>query len=174
MERPPIFRFWDDNHESEVHILTAENTPQAGVKSYATIGLSDHVLMHDGKPFDTRVELVGACGSVFKDFDNVLATLAFNVINSKMFCAPGVIFPGVMDMYDLSDSMSDIYFTYPFLWEETLSSAKVAGRDIAWLLAMPISRKETEFAQEFGPDALEKKFSTHDIDIYNLNRPSVV
>ncbi|RCS56458.1 suppressor of fused domain protein [Parvibium lacunae] len=174
VDKPPIFHFWDDDHISDVYVLEAVNSPQHGVTSYATVGLSDHQLMHQGKDFGTRVEIVGACGSKFPDFGNVLATLAFCVINSKWFCAPGIIFPDVIKMYGHSLTMSDIYFTYPFLWDDRLKSARLSERDIAWLLAVPISKEESAFAQEFGSKKLEELFSEKDIDIYNLNRPSVV
>ena len=126
VEKPPIFHFWDDDHRSDIYVLQAENSPQNGVKSYATIGLSDHTLTLDGKPFGTRVEIVGVCGSAFPNFDNVIATLAFNVINSNWFCAPGIIFPDVLSMYKLSVTMTDIYFAHPFLWDDRLSSTHLA------------------------------------------------
>jgi antitoxin YqcF len=174
VDRPPIFHFWDDDHRSDVYVLEAANSPQQGVTSYATVGLSDHPLMFQDKEFDTRVEIIGACGSKFPDFGNVLATLAFCVINSKWFCAPGIIFPDIMKMYGLSLTLCDIYFAHPFLWDDRLKSTRLGEKDIAWLLAVPISKEESAFAQEFGPKKLEELFSEKDIDIYNLNRASVV
>jgi hypothetical protein len=103
-----------------------------------------------------------------------MATLAFCVINSGWFCAPGVIFPDVVSMYKHSDTMSDIYFAYPFLWEERLRSTMIGDRKVAWLLAIPVSKAETEFAQSHGPDKLEDLFVEKGIDIYDLNRASVV
>lgn len=174
VEKPPISRFWDDDKRSDVYILEAANRPQDGVTSYATIGLSDHPLMFKGKEFGTRVEFVGTCGSAFPGFDNVLATLAFCVINSSWFCAPGIIFPDVVSMYNLSITLSDIYFAHPFLWDDGLKSTQIGDRKVAWLLAVPISKEETAFAQAYGPEKLEALFAEKDIDIYNLNRASVV
>jgi len=174
VEKPPISRYWDDNHENFVNILESVNSPQNGVTSFATIGLSDHPLILNGKEFDARLEIVGACGSNFKNFDNVLSTAAFCVINSQWFCAPGVIFPDVLSMYDLSPTMSDLYFVPPFLWEENLRTITFEGKKIAWLLAVPISKAESAFAQEKGPEKLEDLFEKEQIDIYDLHRPSVV
>jgi hypothetical protein len=174
VDRPPIFHFWDDDHRNDVYVMEAMDTPQQGLTTYATIGLSDHPLMFQNKEFGTRVEIVGVCGSKFPDFGNVLATLAFCVINSKWFCAPGIIFPDVMTMYGQSSTLSDIYFAHPFLWEDRLRSTRLGDRNVAWLLAVPISKEESAFAQEFGPKKLEELFSEKDIDIYNLNRASVV
>ena len=147
---------------------------QDGVTSYATVGLSDSPLIFKGEEFGTRVEIVGACGASFSGFDNVLSTLSFCVINSKWFCAPGMIFPDVISMYNLSSTMSDIYFTSPFLWDERLKSHRIGDVDVAWLLAIPISKEESKFAKEFGPHKLEEIFAEKNIDIYDLNRMSVV
>ena len=174
VDKPPIIQYWDDQRKSDVYLLQAENVPQLGVTSFATIGLSDHPLFFEGKEFEARVELVGACHSGCPNYANVLATAAFCIINSKWFCAPGMIFPGVLDMYDLSSTMSDIYFAHPFLWGDRLMSTILGGRTIAWLLAVPVSKAETEFARKFGPKKLEELFVEKDIDIFNLNRASVI
>lgn len=95
-ERPPIGRFLDANDQSDVFVMTARDCPHVGVNTFATVGLSEHPLMRDGADFETtRVEFVAACGTVFSGLDAVISTAAFGVINSKWFCAPGVIFPGL-------------------------------------------------------------------------------
>jgi hypothetical protein len=174
VEKPPIFHFWDDKKRSDVYVMQAVDRPKYGVTSYATVGLSDHLLVRDGKEFGVRVEILGACSSEVPEFDNVLATVAFCVINSGWFCAPGVIFPDVISMYKHSETMSDIYFAHPFLWEDRLKSARVGSKTVAWLLAVPISKRESEFAQVNGSAKLEALFEEMSIDIFNLNRASVV
>lgn len=174
VEKPPIFRYWDENRKSSVCILEAANRPRDGVTSYATIGLSDHPLMFKGREFDARAELVGACGSAFTGFANVLATAAFCVINSGWFCAPGIIFPDVVSMYTASATLSDIYFAHPFLWAEELKSTLIGERRVAWLLAVPVSKAESAYARTCGPERLETRFAEKNIDIYDLNRASVI
>lgn len=169
-----IFQFWDNDRRSDVHILCADDVPQQGVRSFATIGLSEHPLMFQGEEYPVRVEFLGACGSAFPGFDNVLATLAFCVINSKWFAAPGLIFPDVLAMHRASVTMQDVYFATQFLWEQKFRSTQIDGVEVAWLLAVPISRAETEFADKYGAEKLEDLFVEKDIDIFNLNRPSVV
>lgn len=174
VENPPISHFLDDTKRSAVYVIKASDIPQIGVTSYATVGLSDHKIMRDGKEFGVRVEILGACGSAVPEFDNVLATLAFFVINSGWFCAPGVIFPDVISMYKHSITMSDVYFAYPFLWEDRLKSTRIGNKTVAWLLAVPISKRESEFARINGAEKLEVLFEKNNIDIFDLNRPSVV
>jgi hypothetical protein len=172
--KPPIFQFWDDDHRSNIRVLEAADCPQQGVTSYATVGLSEHALIRNGTEFPTRVEFLGACGSAFPNFNNVVATAAFCIINSNWFCAPGVIFPDIVRIHGISITMSDIYFANPFLWNGAFGSETIDGRTTAWLLAVPISKAEAAYAGEHGPQKLEELFSQRDIDIYNLNRTSVV
>src|SRR5579862_6563065 len=128
---PPIYHMWDDDHKNDIYVMKAVDCPQKGVISYTTVGLSEHPLIRDGEEFNTRVELLGACGSAFPDFDRILATLGFCIINSKWFCAPSVIFPGIMNMYSVSVTMSDIYFANPFLWGDGFRSTQIGGRTTA-------------------------------------------
>lgn len=174
MVKPPIYKMLDENEGSEIHIMEAKDCPQAGVTSYATVGLSEYPLFLKGKEFSLRVEVVGACGSAFPSFANIISTIGFCIINSKWFCAPGVIFPDIIKMYNISSTMNDVYFTTPFLWGDKFQSLDIDGKTTAWLLAVPISRQEADYAYEYGSEKLEELFVEHEIDIYNLERPSVV
>lgn len=171
--KPSVTRYWDDNHQSYVDLLVSIDQPQTGVTSYSTIGLSDHLLIKDGKDFGVRVEFVGACGAGFTKFDNIIATAAFCVINSKWFCYPGAIFPNVVGMYEASTTLKHILFVPPFLWEDKLKTMEMRGKKVAWLLVVPISDQEMEFAEKAGSDSLEKLFVEKQIDIFDLNRVSV-
>ena len=174
-DRPPVRQFLDANEQSDVFVMTAKDRPQVGVNTFATVGLSEHPLMRNGTVFPTRVEFVAACGTAYSGLDQVVATAAFGVINSKWFCAPGVIFPGVVSMHPgVSETMSDVYFTYPFLWDARLHSTELSGHTVAWLLVVPVSKRETAFALANGSDKLAQLFERSEIDIFNLNRPSVV
>ncbi len=169
-----VRRHLDDAEENFVDILTCPNHPEKGVSSYSTIGLSDSPLIMQGLEYPTRLEIVGACYSEFTDFDLALGTAAFCIINSKWPCYPGAIFPDVLKMYNLSPTMKHFLFVPPFLWEDTLKTMYFEKKTVAWLLAVPISEKEIDFAEKNGPDALEDIFVEKQIDIYDLKRLSVL
>ena len=61
--QPKVLRFFDDNNEQHVDILTCVDAPQDGLTSYSTIALSDVPLIVDGKELSVRVELVAAMAS---------------------------------------------------------------------------------------------------------------
>ena len=172
--KPRVTRFWDDDHRNSVYILSCEDGPQRGVTAYSTVGLSDWPLYYGDEEYHTRLEMVGACGSSFERYDNAVATAAFNVINSGWFYYPGAICPDVLSLYVPSTTMKHFLFVPPFLWEDELPTMELEHRKIAWLLALPISDEEQSFAESNGSDELEELFQEHQIDIFDLERPSVV
>ena len=76
-------------------------------------------------------------------------------------------------MYQASNTLSDLYFCPPFLWNDRLSGLTTDEKELAWLLAVPISKDEAAFVSSFGAAQLEKLFEEADLDIYDANRASV-
>jgi hypothetical protein len=176
--KPEVSRFFADGNTSRhVDILVAQDAPLKGVRSYATLGLSEWPVYRNGVDFGVRIELVGACRAKHKHFDNALATAAFDIINSKQFCAPGVIFPDVLAMYKASKTMKHFFFVPPFLWGSkgpVLQRVEGGRRKVEWLMVVPISDAEAQFAQQEGPVKLEELFVREQIHVFDLERKSVV
>lgn len=166
--------YWDEDRKNSIVLLHAKDTPQIGVDTYSTVGLSQYPLFKDNKEIDVRTEIIGACSPAFENFDNIIATAAFCIVNTKWFCAPGVVFPDIVSMYSASNTLSDLYFCPPFLWDEKLSGLTADEKPVAWLLAVPISKAEAAFASSYGPAELETLFEKADLDIFDLQRSSVV
>ncbi|MDQ0072703.1 hypothetical protein J2W34_004508 [Variovorax boronicumulans] len=170
-------KFWDGGNKNQIEIMTALDCPQDNLATHSTIGLSNYSLLQQGNETGIRVEIIGACAKKFEDFADVISTLAFCVINSKWFCAPGVVFPEVVAAHGLSQTLSDIYFMPPFLWGDGFNEAKkitMDGKKLTWLQAIPISRAEANFAQNNGPLKLEELLEKNQVDIFNLERSSVI
>lgn len=171
---PTVTRFWDDRRSSHVDVLSCGDRPQPGVTSYATVGLSDWPLFQDGVEYKARLEITGACGSSFEGFDHALATAAFAIINSRWFCFPGAIFPDVLSINQSSPTMRHLLFAPPFLWEDELPTLHLEDKTVAWLLAVPISEEERALAEHTSADELQDLFEERQIDLFDLERPSVV
>lgn len=154
-------------------MLSCNDRPYDGVTSYSTIGLSGHSIDQTVDNLPLRVEIVGACASGYECFPNILGSCAFNIINTKFTCYPGAIFQNVVKYYIPDSPMKHILFTPPFLWEDKLTTINFDDKKVAWLLAVPISDKEFEYAKKYGTDALENLFEEHQIDIFDLKRKSV-
>ncbi len=172
--KPSVLRYWDNLHEHFVDVASVVDSPFDGITSYGTIGLSDWPLPQQDVNESLRVEMLGACRSRVKDFVNILATAAFCVINSRWGCFPGAIFDDVVSMHYSESSLSHMMFVSPFLWEDKLETLRLHDKTVAWLLGVPISDAERSYAEVNGATALENAFQQNDIDIFNIDRPSVL
>ena len=172
--KPSVNLWWDERETTSVAILKCADAPQRGVASYATVNLSDHPVMMDGKPYPARVEIVGACAAETGHFPNVISTCAFYIIKDKWFIAPGVIYPDIVTMYPMSKTLAHVMFVPPFLWDERLKTMTFESKTVAFLMAVPISEMERRYAEEHGAEALETLFEDKQIDVFDIDRPSVV
>ena len=170
---PTIVTYWDDNHRSSVEIVSCADSPQRNVTSCSTVRLSDWPLIKGGTEYPARTELVGACGSRYDRFPNILSTAAFCIINSRWFCYPGAMFPDIVWMYYDSFEMKHLLFAPPFLWEPGLETLHLPDKTVAWLMIVPISEAEYAYAEKHGSDRLEAEFERSQIDVFNLERPSI-
>lgn len=171
--KPSVSRYWDENRISNVDILSTVDRPYDGVTSYSTIGLADYPIGYSVEEKPLRIEIVGASATIFDSFANILSTCAFNIINSKQPISHGEIFKGIVKMYYPESEMEHVLFTSPFLWGK-LNTIDLSDKKVTWLLAVPISTKEFLFAEKEGSEALEDLFEKEQIDIFDINRNSVL
>lgn len=170
---PQIFRYWDDNKRNNIDILTSTDRPYRGVISYATIGLSEYEIGLLSNNKDLRVELLGACDEKDEFFANILATTAFEIMKKKKCIYGDIIQNVISEYYSIDYEMKHVYLMNPFLWEG-FETFELENREIAWLLIVPISEQEKDYAIANGWEALEDIFEKADIDIFNLNRKSII
>lgn len=172
--KPIVTKYWDNDHKNSIDILLCKDKLEEGINSYATIGLSDYSIGYTLDEYQLRVEIIGVTGTFFEEFPLILSSCAFNIINSKFSCHHGTVFPNIVNFYIPDSDMKHIYFTYPFLWDDKLKTIDFDNLKVLWLLVVPISEAELLYAEEKGTDALEDLFEEHQIDIFNLNRKSVL
>ncbi len=168
--RPTVFRHADDAERSFVYIAHLEGSPIDGVTAVATLGLSDHDLGLG----QVRIELIGAFPSSFKEGANVATTCAFNAFKDGVRTVPEAIHPSVLSLYRSEPALPHVMLVEPFLWINGPATLDAHGAKIAWLMMVPISDSERVFAVEHGGAALASRFEQAQIDIFDLDRPSVV
>lgn len=169
---PKIFCYWDEDKIKHVDILSCVDRPYTGISSYGTIGLSDYdigMVCNDKK---LRIELLGACDKKYDYFVNMLCSTAFEIIN-RGSCDYGHVISNIPAEYFGVSEMQHIYLMNPFLWDG-FDSMDFEDKTIAWLFIVPISNEENNYLLHNGWQALEEKFAEESIDIFNLNRKSVV
>ncbi|MHC2065922.1 suppressor of fused domain protein [Bremerella sp. T1] len=172
---PSVAEYLHDTESLSVDILSCENRPCDGVTSYSTIGLSRFPMFAENQPeLSIRLELAGACASQSDLYANVMASVAFCVMQTKKMYMPGSIMQKYVSEYCQFTTVPHLYFTAPFLWEDSLTSLDLGGESVVWLLLVPISDSELHFLFQHGDDALESLFEEEQIDIFDLSRMPVV
>jgi hypothetical protein len=169
---PIIRKYWDEENKSSIDILGMDDAPVKGFSTHATIGVSDYSIGLQVDDVPLGVEFLIAGGSLFGDPANMIATCAFNVINTKMAVQQGTIFRSVVEMYRSGGELRHILFVPPTLWE--MQTQEFSAKKVAWLQAIPISDQEARFADKSGTDALEELFEARQVDTLNLDRTSIV
>lgn len=170
----------DDNDQYLVDVISADNCPEPGVISHSTIMTSDYPLMRNGEEYPVRLELLGAAHKRFRrkkgDFRYVLATASFFIMKNKWFCAPGMVFARMLDYYNLSRTLHHLLFVPPALWDNHFNTVLDLGsKRVTWLLAVPISDAEAQLVHEQqSSEQLEALLERYEVDIFDLNRRSVV
>lgn len=174
----PIADRYGDDHEDPywVDVMRTADSPQPGVTSYATLGMSRFdnggLETEDGTPL--RVELLGACQSEFTQLAPALNSCALNVAKSGYQVQPGVVHPNVLAIHANDIRLRHLLLVTPFLWGAEPSTRIFDDLVVEWLLAVPISDSEVEFARRYDSDRLQQVFATHQIDMFDINRPPVV
>lgn len=171
---PKVCSFYDDNETSEIDIYIGIDRPDFGITTYSTIGLSDYpigMVTQAGKQI--RVEFIAICNSKDVGFPSAIANCAFNIMNDKYSCSPGTVYSDILSAYFDNIDMKHILFTTPYPWEN-LHGIENDDKEIMWLLAVPISDNEFLYLKENGSDALEELLEKNNIDIFDINRKSVL
>lgn len=171
---PRFSRYADRREQSFVDIMAIEDKPVEGLNVYSTVGTSEYSigLEIEGRPL--RVELIIAIDKTQRYAPEILSTCAFCIMNSKYRCRPGAIFKDVVGQFISDSDMKHVLLMDPFLWEEEYCELKIDGLHIEWLLVVPISERERQYAEQYGNDALMDLFEEADIDVHDLYRESIV
>jgi len=157
-----------------IEVVACADCPAPGVVSYATVGLANDPVYHGGQATQTRVELLTAAYARYPNVAAALASAAFRISQDRWFCAAGIVFPDVLELYEISSTLTDFYFSPPFLWTERPTTVEIDGLSLAWLLAVPIARSESVYAVAHGPLELERRLEDSGVDVFDWNRPAVI
>lgn len=169
---PKVNRYWNHTEDKNIDILNCMDVPQKGIKACASIGLNNTDIGLQSGERKLRVEILGACDKQIDKFENMVASVVFNIMDSND-CYPGYIAEDIINQYIPESHMKHILLTDPFLWKNT-ESISIENLCIAFLMIVPISDEELEYAQKMGVEALEKQFEEKEIDIYNIYRNSII
>lgn len=169
---PTVAEFFAEAEKKKIVIFQSFDVPEEGVQTCATVGLHEVNigLVSMGKKL--RVEIVGAIDKEVENYDSLIAALAFDIMDAKR-CFPGFVIEDVISEFVPDSEMKHILLTNPSVWED-LETMELDDRLIAWLMAVPISESECEYARRNGTDALEDVLEENEADIWDIYRESVI
>jgi hypothetical protein len=170
-----VQRYWDDKNENCVDIFTCDDPLDLNVKFYGTIGLSDYqniIEMKNGSK-NIPIELLISGYKKHDKMPNILSTCAFYILKDKWNCQPGTGFMNIVDFY-YKKEIRHIMFVPPFFWENKLEPLKLESKTVNWLFCAPISETELQYKVKNGFEELENLFEKNGVDIFNLDRKSII
>ena len=169
----PISRGWAplDNRWG-IQVSLFENTPEPGVRTYATLGLSRHVLGSGSK--QVRQELVFSTRAHYEadDVASFLMTLAEEVARNTKGLLRGEVIEGKPLI--AGARTTGVYASIPVFWPDGFHvlESTTPGTVFVWML--PIDHAEAQLIASTGWSLFEDKLEEADCDFWNLNRPSLV
>lgn len=172
-----IDRYYDENEKNFIDIFTCDDPLYPAIKICGTVGVSDYpnkIEMNDNSFINIPIELLIGGFTESSELANIISTAGFYITKNGWECQPGSVFMRIIEMYFETSEMKHIMFISPFLWQDKLKPLKLETKTVHWLLCIPISDKELEYKMKNGASSLEDIFQEKDIDIFDINRKSVI
>jgi len=168
-----ISTYRDQAGSASIDLMSRDAFPTPGLVAHSTLRLSDCQFKYTQNDLPLGVEMLGIAESRWSVFPHALSSAAFFVLNDKIECQPGAIFERAIAINDDALSMKHLLFCLPYLWEKELPVLFLKTKAVAWVLAVPISESERQFASAQGTDALEQRLASINQHIFDLNRRPV-
>ena len=165
-----------------IPVATAPDSPESGLTTVATIGLSQHDNgLTNAARRPLRVELLATGRSEYEFLADGLANAALNVASGEDQARPGLVCPGVFGGYAPNVTTPHGLLWFPFPWGQRFEGMEQDGLSIEWLLVIAISQSEMDFIAANGPgykgagvEKLIDAFERERADVWDFTRPSVV
>lgn len=159
---------------SDLYVAVFNDVPSEGYVSYATLGLSEHPIIHDGKELTVRVELVALTAGQSTEVQDCLANTVLNIRSNSWVPLPDAVIPHAVEQCVPGSTLHHLLLVDPFSWGGTLTSTETPNGPLAWLQAIPIAESELRYAVENSLDDLKRIFEERDVDVADFGRASVV
>ncbi|WP_169796771.1 suppressor of fused domain protein [Chondromyces crocatus] len=171
----PIARGWGSRvgESADVQVCLFEECPIPGTVTYATLGLSRHVLkMPQGR--EVRQELLLSVSLRFADENRarLLAHIADNLVHDHQALLRGEVFhlgfavaPG--------SPCTGLYIALPVVFPDALATYPETQPPTVFPWLIPVHRNEAALVARLGWDAFEDRLEHADPDLFDLTRPSI-
>ena len=167
-----VFAYYNSNKSKSIDIMTSTNTMFTKVDVYSTIGLSETDIGLKAGGRNLGVELIGVGDKGDEITANIVATVAFDIMDEKD-CFWGKVFPNVVSEYDITYDSKHVVLLTPVFWQD-YQQFEDDEKVVAWLLVVPISDAEKSFIEKRGINAFEDILARQGTDITDRKRKSFV
>lgn len=174
----PVQQGWRETNAQEndlrLMVVRFSNTPFEAASTYATIGLSDHLLeLADGR--QVRQELLfaahdnyasDAIASFLLSFSEFVRSKSWALARGDVVGPSAALIPGV--------AVNSVYACPPVIFPEGLGlySGSSPSTIIAWLV--PLTGDEGSAEKRIGGDSFEEMLERSNPDLLDLNRPGII
>lgn len=170
-----IVRGWGPSGElGSVQVCLFEDRPVPGTVTYATLGLSRHVLeMPRGR--EVRQELLLSVAVDFADDDlaKLLAYVADGLVREHRALLRGQVLPLDHPVARVSRCDS-LYVALPVVFPEGLATCSDTQPPTVFAWLIPIHSAEASLVSRLGWNEFEDRLESADPDLFDLERSPVV
>jgi hypothetical protein len=156
-----------------VDLVTARNSPRAGVNSYSTIGLSVMPIGYLSGSVYLGSELVGMAAARFDRYIDVLSACVDDILHLKARLFPGAVYKDAFKNTYPDVHVKHLIFDTPRGWDKDLLTLDLGSRQAAWLMAVPVTEAELRLYSDSDSGELQDRFDEAKTDLSDLNRASV-
>jgi hypothetical protein len=166
-----IARGWSDEKRMHgIQVVSFERQPEPGVKTYATLGLSRHIveLPHSK---EIRQELLLSANDSFPSASvaGLVLSLAEHVLRRGRALLRGEVVGPATPVISGS-ALTAIYVTNPSPFNDSLSEYKCEYPPIVFAYLIPITTFESALIQKKGWNWFEEQLEEQNPDIWDLMR----
>lgn len=162
-----------ENRDLGVQVLEFHNTPTSRVKTYSTLGLSNHILCSK-TGIEFRQEFIFAAYEEFnrRDIASVILSLCEYVLENHIAFLRGEII-GEKQLFPNVEANS-LYISIPVFWDDEFHIFSESTPPTIFIWLLPIMSDEFHFIKTYGWSAFEDKLELTECDFWDLNRKSIL
>lgn len=136
---------------------------------FATLGLSNY-----SDDIDNCCEIIMATDDDYDNCAEVFMNSVFYVLSNQMKFGRGVLIEGadsIVEGFSKKHNMSAVYFSTVYMLPEDFSSIE---DECNFYMGFFVSKQEAEYIKQYGCEKFEDLLEQNNIDVIDLNRPSVI
>lgn len=168
-KNPNVLRF-HANENTLIDVISVTEHGDELLAVHTTIGLSAHETNTEKRD----IELILVAEKKYDLAPNIVGTAGFKAILEGWQTTTGAIFTHIFSAYYPDFDVKHGLLIPPYLWKDSLKTLDLGERQVEWKMIIPITNQEAKFLQENSPSSLLPIFVEKNINLFDLERKSVI